>query len=69
MNMASPVEKCLICDKPISEENPCIPLNDNRFRTLVKSMSRRHGDQNFSEVQNADSTNVHKKCRTAYTRE
>jgi len=52
--MASLVEKGLICDKSISEENPCIPLNDNGFQTLMKS-SKRHGDQEFSDVQNADS--------------
>jgi len=43
------VEKCLICDKRISEENPCIPLNDNGFQTLVKS-SKRRGDQKLCEV-------------------
>jgi len=68
MNMESPVEMCSICDKPIFEENPCMPLNDNGFQTLVKS-SKRCGDQKFSKVQNADSTNVHKKCTIAYTRE
>ncbi len=59
--MASPVENCLICNKPITEEDPRVLLTNKGFQTLVE-FSVKRDDQKFSEVNNAISTNIHSKC-------
>ncbi len=60
--MVSLVENCLICNKPITEEDPRVPLTNKGFQTLVESSVKR-GDQNFSEVNNVVSANIHSKCQ------
>ncbi len=66
LSTASPVEYCLICNKPITKEAPRVPLTNKGFQTLEESSVKHY--QKFGEVNNVVNTNIGSKCQNWYTR-
>ena len=65
--MASPIQNCLICDEPITDEKPRVSLTRKGLESL-KEASKKRNDNKFASMKNVESVNVHSQCRHRYTR-